>query len=55
MVTQRMVPKCRMLVYFVRTDSELVGDSVVVDIEKKFQNDVSSLLTKLLPKINGTV
>lgn len=41
-VTQEMVPKCRILVYYVRTDKETVGDSIVFDVEDKFENQVTS-------------
>eukprot|EP00794_Sanderia_malayensis_P010198 gene10198-11246_t len=40
-VTQNMVPKCRLLVNFVRTDGEFVGDSAEINVEKKFENEVT--------------
>lgn len=39
-VTQKMVPSCRILVYFVKTDKETIGDSVVYDVEDKLENQV---------------
>ncbi|XP_065060460.1 alpha-1-macroglobulin-like [Rhopilema esculentum] len=39
-VTQTMVPKCRMLVFFVRSDGEFVSDSIVLPVEAKFENEV---------------
>ena len=39
-VTQKMVPKCRMLVFFVRRDGEFVSDSIVLPVEAKFENEV---------------
>ncbi len=39
-VTQDMVPSCRILVYYVKTDRETVGDSIVYDVEDKLENQV---------------
>lgn len=39
-VVQTMVPSCRLLVYFVRKDGEVVADSMVVDIEDILDNQV---------------
>ena len=39
-VTQAMVPSCRILVYYIRSDKETVGDSIVYDIEDKLENEV---------------
>ena len=36
-----MVPNCRILVYYVRQDKEVVGDSIVYNIEDKLENQVS--------------
>ena len=40
-VTQDMVPSCRILVYYVKTDRETVGDSIVYDVEDKLENQVT--------------
>ena len=40
MVTQSMVPSCRLLVYYVRKDGETVADSMVIDVEDKLENQV---------------
>ncbi len=42
-VTQEMVPSCRILVYYVRKDKEVVGDSIVYDIEDYLENQVIGL------------
>ena len=41
LVTQAMVPACRLLVYYLRKDGETVADSMVVDIEDKLENQVT--------------
>jgi hypothetical protein len=43
-VTQAMVPSCRILVYYVKTDKEVVGDSITFDVEDKLENQVTSLV-----------
>ena len=40
-VTQEMVPSCRILVYYIRTDKETVADSIVFDVEDKLENQVN--------------
>ncbi|CAB4041032.1 Hypothetical predicted protein [Paramuricea clavata] len=40
-VTQAMVPNCRILVYYVKMDKEVVGDSITFDVEDKLENQVS--------------
>ena len=35
-----MVPSCRMMVYYVREDKEVVADSVDFDVEDKLENQV---------------
>jgi hypothetical protein len=42
-VTQEMVPSCKILVYYVRKDKEVVGDSIVYDIEDNLENQVIGL------------
>ena len=41
-VTQKMVPKCRVLLFYVRDDQnkETVADNLVIDIEDTFENKV---------------
>jgi hypothetical protein len=39
-VTQKMVPSCRILVYYVKMDKETVGDSIVFNVEEKLENQV---------------
>jgi hypothetical protein len=39
-VTMEMVPSCRMMVYYVREDKEVVADSVDFDVEDKLENQV---------------
>ena len=41
-VTQKMVPKCRLLLFFVRDDQnkETVADNLVIDIEDTLENKV---------------
>ena len=39
-VTMDMVPSCRVMVYYVRKDKEVVADSVELDVEDKLQNQV---------------
>ena len=39
-VSQAMVPYCRLLIYYVRTDGETVADSVKVDVEDRLENQV---------------
>ena len=39
-VTQEMVPSCRILVYYVRKDNEVVGDSIVYNIADNLENQV---------------
>jgi hypothetical protein len=40
-VSQKMVPSCRILVYYVREDKEVVGDSIVYNVEDKLENQVT--------------
>ena len=42
-VTQQMVPSCRILVYYIRSDKETVADSMVLDVEDKLENQVNVL------------
>ena len=42
-VTMAMVPSCRVMVYYVRKDKEVVVDSVNVDIEDKLENQVKAM------------
>ena len=35
-----MVPSCRVMVYYVRKDKEVVADSVSVDVEDRLENQV---------------
>ena len=39
-VTIKMVPKCRILVYYVRGDKETVADSMEYDVEDVLENQV---------------
>jgi hypothetical protein len=39
-VTREMMPSCRVMVYYVRRDKEVVADSVDFDVEDKLQNQV---------------
>ena len=41
-VTMAMVPSCRVMVYYVRKDKEVVVDSVNVDVEDKLENQVKA-------------
>ncbi|XP_028406949.1 murinoglobulin-1-like isoform X3 [Dendronephthya gigantea] len=40
-VTMKMVPSCRIMVYYVREDKEVVADSVEFDVEDRLENQVS--------------
>ncbi|XP_028407143.1 alpha-2-macroglobulin-like protein 1 isoform X2 [Dendronephthya gigantea] len=40
-VTMEMMPSCRVMVYYVREDKEVVADSVEFDVEDKLENQVS--------------
>lgn len=42
-----------MMVNFVRTDGEFVGDSVEIDIEKKFENEVRSIFISKIGRSKG--
>ena len=46
-VTQEMVPSCRLLVYYIRSDGETVADSVRIDVEDKLENQVNLWITLL--------
>ena len=35
-----MVPSCRVMVYYIRKDTEVVADSVELDVEDKLENQV---------------
>ena len=48
-VTTEMVPKCKVLVYFVKLDREIVADSVEYKVEEKLENQVKITVLKLLP------
>ena len=37
-----MVPSCRVMVYYVRKDKEVVADSVELDVEDKLENQVKA-------------
>nr|XP_054755815.1 murinoglobulin-2-like [Lytechinus pictus] len=39
-VTTDMVPETRILAYYIRTDGEVVADSVAFRVQKKFENEV---------------
>ncbi|XP_030832876.1 uncharacterized protein LOC757285 isoform X4 [Strongylocentrotus purpuratus] len=39
-VTPDMVPETRVLAYYIRTDGEVVADSVAFRVQKKFENEV---------------
>ena len=41
-VTQKMVPKCRLLLFYVRDDQkkETVADNLVIDVEDTLENKV---------------
>ena len=41
-VTMDMVPSCRVMVYYVRKDKEVVADSVELDVEDKLENQVGN-------------
>ena len=41
-VTMEMVPSCRVMVYYVRKDKEVVADSVEFDVEDRLENQVNS-------------
>ena len=41
-VTMDMVPSCRVMVYYVRKDKEVVADSVQLDVEDKLENQVGN-------------
>ena len=43
-VTIKMVPKCRILVYYVRGDKETVADSMEYDVEDVLENQVRGSL-----------
>ena len=42
-ITGEMVPTCRVLVYFVRSDKEVVADSIVYSVEEKLENQVRTI------------
>ena len=42
-ITGEMVPTCRVLVYLVRSDKEVVADSIVYSVEEKFENQVKAI------------
>ena len=39
-VTMKMVPSCRVMMYYVRDDDEVVADTVDFDVEDKLENQV---------------
>jgi hypothetical protein len=39
-VTKEMSPVCRVLAYYVTKDNEVVADSAVMEVEKRFPNKV---------------
>ncbi|XP_078348546.1 C3 and PZP-like alpha-2-macroglobulin domain-containing protein 8 isoform X2 [Oculina patagonica] len=39
-VTQKMVPSCRLLLFYVRDDKETVADNMLVDVEDTLENKV---------------
>ena len=39
-VTQKMVPSCRLLLFYVRDDQETVADNMLIDIEDSLENKV---------------
>ena len=41
-VRMEMVPSCRVMVYYVRKDKEVVADSVELDVEDKLENQVNA-------------
>ena len=41
-VTAEMAPNARVIVYYVRTDGEIVTDSISFDVDGAFQNEVRS-------------
>lgn len=41
-ITKSMVPGCRVLAYYVRSDRETVGDSMVYPIDDQLENQVRS-------------
>ena len=43
-VTMKMVPKCRILVYYVRGDKETVADTIKYDVEDVLENQVRGSL-----------
>ena len=40
-INYKMAPNARIIVYYVRTDGEVVTDSISFDVEGTFQNQVS--------------
>ena len=47
-VTMEMVPSCRVMVYYVRKDKEVVADSVNVDVEDKLENQVTTVIMPVI-------
>ena len=43
-VTIDMIPSCRVMVYYVRKDKEVVADSFDFDVEDKLKNEVMILI-----------
>ena len=41
-MTDTMAPNARIVVYYVRTDGEIVTDSISFDVDGAFQNKVTS-------------
>ena len=39
-VTKEMVPSCRILVYYIRDDGEIVADGLFYDVEDLLENKV---------------
>lgn len=39
-IDARMAPNARIIVYYVRTDGEVVTDSISFDVDGAFQNEV---------------
>lgn len=43
-VSEKMAPKARIIVYYIRTHGEIVADSFSFDVEGDFENQVSMFL-----------
>ena len=44
-ITQKMVPSCRLLLFYVRDDRETVADNMLVDVEDTLENKVKVALS----------